>query len=70
MSPSSLAGGAPVPSLADLSARNKMRLARIYLDGLAALTTTSPGDETLRAFLVARLAELGAAEPEQAREAA
>jgi hypothetical protein len=70
VSPSPLAGGVPAPALEDLGTRNKARLARIYLDGLASLTTTSPGDEALRAYLIARLAEIGAAEAEPAREAA
>jgi hypothetical protein len=55
-----LSGRVPTLQLGELSQRNRVRLLRVYLDGLAAIETASPADEALRAYLLARLRELDA----------
>lgn len=63
-------GGIAAPTLADLSPRNRARLARVYLDGIASLTTPNRSDESLRAYLLARIGEIDALAPPERQEGA
>ena len=50
--------GVPVPDLPGLSHRNLARLSRGHLDLIAILTSESIGDNQLRAFIFARIADV------------